>query len=289
MHVSARDGAFEDDGGSDDEEEEIECRDMLNLPVAPGATDSAHANEAPLGHQDRTRAGQCEAHSQSKHPLTDDERAVLDDIKENLQYVGPNECCLLVLHAFYYLRLYDHSVGDAMHLTVACMGVSERTLQRWRAEGEATGLVPWDKRTDWSGERKSRWILEDDVEARQRLTDFIRSGTDDKGKPNLTVHDITDFINNDLLKEYITTRPGEHKEFSDSTTARWIKKLGFEYQEYKKAGFVDGHEKTENVEARTEYVEKMLAIRKHNEDAAKQNTARAEQLRAIEEGVKKGA
>lgn len=285
--VPPHDATHEDDGGSDDEDMEMESGDPLDLPDLAAAPESGHADAVPLGMQDRASPLQTAAHSHPENPLTAAERAVLDNVKENLQYVGPNELRLLALHSFYRLRLYDHSVGEAARLTVASLGVTERNLRRWRKEGEASGHVPWDKRTDHSGQRKSQWILADDVEARRRLTDFIRAGTDERGKPNLTVHDITDYINNDLLKEYVATRPGKFKEFSDSTTARWIKKLGFEYQEYKKAGFVDGHEKEENVKARKEYVAEMLAIRKHNQDAAQQNAARAEQIRTIEEEVKK--
>lgn len=265
----------------------MESGDPLDLPDAAVGPDSGHADAAHHSMQDHTAPRQSTSHSQSENPLTTAERAVLDDITENLQYVGPNELRLLALHSFYRLQLYDHSVGEAARLTVASLGVTERNLRRWRKQGESAGCVPWDKRTDRSGERKSQWILADDIEARRRLTDFIRDGTDERGKPNLTVHDITDYINNDLLKEYVAMRPGKFKEFSDSTTARWLKKLGFEYQEYKKAGFVDGHEKEENVKARKEYVAEMLAIRKHNQDAAQQNAERAEQIRVIEEEVKK--
>lgn len=66
------------------------------------------------------------------------------------------------------------------------------------------------------------------------------------------------WINEHLLKEQF----GSSKGISRRTAHNWMQQLGFKWSRHQKCVYVDGHNRPDVLEARAEFVAKMLVLRK---------------------------
>jgi hypothetical protein len=222
-------------------------------------------------------------------PLSDVEHAVFEQAQDLFELtVGPNEHRLFALHAYYSLRDSGFAAVKAVEVASCVAGIGTSTLYRLRQEAETKGYVPDDGRTGGDGATQ-RWILARDEGLQHQLREFIFENTDQRGEPNITVPQITAWINNSLLREGIDAgRPG-FAEISERTTHRWLKKLGFVWKVEKRAGFVDGHESEENVSGahgRHAYLKEMKAIRDANKEANEYNAELLAAIKELQEGIK---
>lgn len=222
-------------------------------------------------------------------PLSEAERTVFGHAQDLFELtIGPNERRLFALHAYYSMRECGNTAVKAVKLAACASGVGVSTLYRLRQEAEAKGYVPDDGRTAGDGATQ-RWILGRDEGLQHQLREFIFDNTDQRGEPNITVPQITAWINSTLLREGIAAeRPG-YAEISERSTHRWLKKLGFEWKVEKRAGFVDGHESEENVKGAhgcLAYLKEMKEIRDANKEANDHNAALFAEMKELEERIK---
>lgn len=222
-------------------------------------------------------------------PLSEAECTVFGHAQDLFELtIGPNERRLFALHAYYSLRECGNTAVKAVKLAACASGVGVSTLYRLRQEAEAKGYVPDDGRTAGDGATQ-RWILGRDEGLQHQLREFIFDNTDQRGEPNITVPQITAWINSTLLREGIAAeRPG-YAEISERSTHRWLKKLGFEWKVEKRAGFVDGHESEENVNGahgRLAYLKEMKEIRDANKEVNEYNAALFAEMKELEERLK---
>lgn len=207
-------------------------------------------------------------------PLSDAEQAVYDLVEELLPYVtNRNEQRLLTFGAYYHLRAAGYNRTEAVKLTSIATGVSTSTLWEWRKFAELFRDVPFDARIV-NGEAQERWMLGKDEDLQEALRTFVQSNTDQRGEPNVTIAQITAWINGTLLRPYIDAADPHFAPISERTANRWLKKLGFTWETKKKSGFVDGHEAEENVEGphgRKAFVREMGNIIAHNKMVEAEN------------------
>lgn len=282
------DGDYEvSEEGSDEDEPDLDGVPLASqeAEVARHRADAIETMKdvrSELGRTTAERVGQVQ-------PLSDAERTVFAHAADLFELtVGPNERRLFALHAYYSLRDCGNTVGKAVELAACASGVGVSTLYRLRQEAEANGYVPDDGRTAGDGATQ-RWILGRDEGLQHQLREFIFDNTDQRGEPNITVPQITAWINGTLLREGIAAgRPG-YAEISERSTHRWLKKLGFVWKVEKRAGFVDGHESDENVNGahgRLAYLKEMKAIRDANKEANEHNAALLAEMLELEKRIK---
>ena len=73
---------------------------------------------------------------------------------------------------------------------------------------------------------------------------------------------VTDFCTwiNDTILPNSTLEPGFPRKFSVETSQKWLHELGFEVLTLKKGIFVDGHEHSDVIESRKDFLRKMVKI-----------------------------
>ena len=84
-------------------------------------------------------------------------------------------------------------------------------------------------------------------ELNEHARQFVRENACVKGKKNLTAVSFCHWTNEQLLVNSVL-EPGYPRRISLSTATRWLHKLGFEVVTKKKGTYVDGHERSDEVE-----------------------------------------
>lgn len=108
---------------------------------------------------------------------------------------------------------------------------------------------------------KKRWMLalidghEEDLSA--QLRQWVHDNTGQRNRANATISDVTEFINNVLLKPWIDEEAEGVHPITDDTARRWVKRLGFRYKKGTRTVYCDKHEFLENKKARDEFIAKL--------------------------------
>ena len=131
---------------------------------------------------------------------------------------------------------------QACRQTESLVGISERSLRKWRKSYYARGEIAISKR---AGSQKNPLLIDENL--KEEVIEWLRKETSRKNN-KLTVSAFCRWINNTLIPK--SNMPANYpKEISRVTDWRWMYSLGFCYVKYTK-GYVDGHEREDVVKDR---------------------------------------
>ena len=88
-----------------------------------------------------------------------------------------------------------------------------------------------------------------------------------KGKPNLTVGQFCQWVNDDLLPNE-TLEQGFPRKVSTETARKWMIELGFSVIRKKKGTYVDRHEREDVIDYRKTFLQRMVSLGFLNESCA---------------------
>ena len=130
-------------------------------------------------------------------------------------------------------------LGDTKVAEIAGIMVkrSDRTAREWRKQFLEEGEVPESKQ----GKYQKSGVPWSDESLNKKAKQYIRENACVKGKPNLTVGQFCEWVNNNLLPNE-TLEPGFPRKVSVETSRKWMVELGFNVVRKKKGTYVDGHE-----------------------------------------------
>ena len=133
---------------------------------------------------------------------------------------------------------------------------SDRTVREWRSFFYNNGgKVPESKQ----GKYQRTGVLWTSENLNKKAIKYVRLNNNVKGRPNLTIGSFCEWVNNDLLPNE-TLEPGFPRKVSVETAHKWLHQLGFEVKVKKKGTFVDGHERDDVVEYRSQFLRKMIGL-----------------------------
>jgi len=101
-------------------------------------------------------------------------------------------------------------------------------------------------------------FLWNNEELNKKAREFIKANASVKGKRNLTAGAFCQWVNGCLLVNNVL-EPGYPRRISISTALRWLHNLGFQVIKKKKGTYVDGHERSDVIEYRQKFLQKMVA------------------------------
>ena len=170
------------------------------------------------------------------------------------------------LGLFLCFQLSKHfDLGDtkAAELAGMMVGRSDKTVREWRKHFVEEGEIPESKQ----GKYQRSGVLWSDESLNRKATQYIRDNACVKGKPNLTVSQFCQWVNDDLLPNE-TLEPGFPRKVSVETSRKWMIELGFNVVRKKKGTYVDGHERDDVVEYRKTFLRRMVSLGFLNESNA---------------------
>ena len=85
---------------------------------------------------------------------------------------------------------------------------------------------------------------------------YVRENAAPRGRPNLTAGAFCQWVNNELLPNSVL-EPGYPRRVSVETARKWLHDLGFDILQLSKGVFIDGHERSDVVESRVNFLRKM--------------------------------
>ena len=125
--------------------------------------------------------------------------------------------------------------------------------------------------------------VEEDLSA--RLSAWVSENTGKRDRPNATVREAANFINDTLLKEFIEQKVEGVHRISEETARRWLKRLGFHYKKGSTGVYCDKHEAPENQDARRAFIAKIDKINAENNEAALHNDAVKQKIEDIDREI----
>jgi transposase len=123
---------------------------------------------------------------------------------------------------------------DACKIAEAYLGISERTLRRWRGEFYAKGEI-----TSSNRKRRSKNPLITDEQVIRKAKAWLRMETS-KRNSKLSISTFCRWVNNELVTS-MSLPPSYPKSISRVTAWRWMCSLGFRFSGHQK-GYIDEHE-----------------------------------------------
>ena len=97
----------------------------------------------------------------------------------------------------------------------------------------------------------------EDLTDKARL--YVRENAFKKGAPNMTSRSFCTWVNDELLPN-ATLDPGAPRKISVSVARRWLLEMGFKVKRITKGIYFDGHERSDVVEARGEFLKTMTSL-----------------------------
>ena len=130
---------------------------------------------------------------------------------------------------------------------------SERTIRRWIDDFVTNG-------GHFSDTQQGHYIRNNTLMSNEELCEkarvYVRENAAPRGRPNLTAGAFCQWVNNDLLPNSVL-EPGYPRRVSVETARKWLHDLGFEILQLSKGVFIDGHERSDVVEARVKFLRTM--------------------------------
>ena len=93
-------------------------------------------------------------------------------------------------------------------------------------------------------------------ELSEKMRVYVRENAAPHGRPNLTASAFCQWVNNDLLPNSVL-EPGYPRRVSVETARKWLHELGFEILQLSKGVFIDGHERSDIIESRVQFLRTM--------------------------------
>ena len=143
----------------------------------------------------------------------------------------------------------------AAEYAATMMDKSERTIRNWHSDFAEHGEIPENKQ----GRYQRDGIIWSSEDLNKSAAKYIRENCNIKGQPNLTCGGFCSWVNEDLLPNSCLA-PGFPRKTSIETARQWMHHLGFEVLSAKKGAYFDGHEPDDVIEARHEFIKKMIEV-----------------------------
>ena len=96
-------------------------------------------------------------------------------------------------------------------------------------------------------------MLMSNEELCERARVYVREHAAPRGRPNLTASAFCQWVNNELLPNSVV-EPGYPRRVSVETARKWLHGLGFDVLQLSKGVFIDGHERSDVVESRVNFL-----------------------------------
>lgn len=134
--------------------------------------------------------------------------------------------------------------------------ISEKTVRSWRKEF----LMDPDGYGEEHRGKHLRYQLINDEQYRDQALEWVRNNNNVTGQKNMTASDFCSWLNSTLLPEVRRYHPHLPETITVRTAVRWLRLLGFEPMSSKKGLFFDGHERSDVVEYRKQYLRRLEII-----------------------------
>ena len=170
---------------------------------------------------------------------------------------------------FQLSKHFDLGETKAAELAGMMVGRSDKTVREWRKQFLENGEVPESKQ----GKYQRTGVLWSDEGLNSKAAKHVRENASVKGKPNLTVGQFFQWVNDDLLPNE-TLEPGFPRKVSMETARKWMIELGFSVVRKKKGTYVDGHEREDVVDYRKTFLRRMVSLGFLNESGAPTDEAK---------------
>lgn len=132
-----------------------------------------------------------------------------------------------------------------------------KTVQKWRVDFiESGGEVPEFVK----GRYKRMNAISKDEDLTRKATMYVRENAFKKGAPNMTSRSFCSWVNDDLLPNS-TLESGAPRKISVEVARKWLHEMGFKVKRITKGIYVDGHERKDVVNARSEFLKEMNHFR----------------------------
>ena len=129
----------------------------------------------------------------------------------------------------------------------------EHTIRRWVDDFVVNG-------GKFSDTQQGHYVRNNTLMSSEELCEkarvYVRDNAAPRGKPNLTASAFCQWVNNDLLPKSVL-EPGYPRRVSVETARKWLHELGFEILQLSKGVFIDGHERSDVVESRVQFLRTM--------------------------------
>jgi len=140
------------------------------------------------------------------------------------------------------IYLFQKKINDGASKTCAYSYVADilevgvRSIERWVAcyKNNENSLI----KSLRGKHPKVQWTLSD-FNKQEKAKEFIRGNLRKKGQQNLNGKVFADWVNKNIMEDGETIH--------ENTARKWLHRLGFHREEYKKGVFVDGHDRADVV------------------------------------------
>ena len=92
---------------------------------------------------------------------------------------------------------------------------------------------------------------------------YVRENSFKKGAPNMTVWSFCSWVNNELLPNS-TLEPGAPRKISTEVARKWLLGMGFKVSRITKAIYVDGCERADIIESRSDFLTSLGFLNESN-------------------------
>ena len=237
----------------------------LSASVGPSGTGVSHA-EGAGGSGDggmEVRTGEGESFSGDTDTISATEDAPTSRASQEIlgkfvdDWLGKDDTRSLAMFLCYHLvSNFSFTETKAAEFAATMLKKSDRTVRRWRS-----GLIENDGNMPESehGRHQRSGVMWKNEELNKKATEYVRSNAAVKGRPNLTSIDFCRWVNESLLPNS-TLEPGFPRRISLETARTWLHQLGFEVLTSQKGIFIDGHERSDVVNARKLFLRKMAKL-----------------------------
>lgn len=158
---------------------------------------------------------------------------------------------------FLMQRLCPQKKVSAIYATIAdLLSSSERTVRAWKHQFVTNGGT-FPEAAETRGRKHA--AFRDDEELCRRARQWVREHSHVKGQPNMRIPDFCNWVNSDLLPS-VHLVPGFPRQISQSTARTWLEELGFQFLDYSKGTYVDGHERDDVVAYRKDYLAELRQL-----------------------------
>ena len=151
---------------------------------------------------------------------------------------------------------------EAYDVAARCTGFSVRTIRRWAIELFANHISLISNIDDITDEQLDEELqstrgnhpkfvsLMADENFKKEARKYVLENGYAKGRPNLTLHDFTSWVNETKAVNIGT-----------STASRWLHDMGFSYRQFSKGLYFDGHERDDVIASRHSYLARIDSYR----------------------------
>ena len=157
---------------------------------------------------------------------------------------------------FHLVSTFSFTEIKAAEYTATMLNKNDGTVRRWRSRLiENDGVLP----ESVHGRYQRSGVLWSNEELNKKATEYVQGNTTVRGRPNITSVDFCRWVNESLLPNS-TLECGFPRQICLETARTWFHQLVFEVLTVQKGIFIHGHERCDVVDARKQFLRKMVKL-----------------------------